>query len=76
MVCVAQRFKGTTMMETPLDVIDALEKEAAKLNYLAEIEDKAGLSEILSDIAMNISCIKFAECLKDGDKGKDDGKTD
>ena len=68
--------KGIVMRETKQEVIDALEKEALKLRYLAETEDKAGLSEILMDISINISCIKFAECLKTDDGGDQNGKTD
>ena len=64
------------MAETKIEVHDELSKQASKLRYLAEAEDKEGLSELLLDIASNISVIKFAKCLiieeEDGDKNVDD----
>ena len=52
------------MLETKLDVHDALNKQSEILRYLAETEDKSGLSELLLEIAGNISIIKYADCLK------------
>jgi len=51
------------MPETKIEVHDELEKQVSILRYLAEAEDKAGLSNILLDIARNISIIKYSKCL-------------
>jgi len=69
-------IQRSTMLEAKYEVIDILEREALKLQYLAEAEGKAGLSEILMDISTNISCIRYAECLKTDDGGDQNGKTD
>jgi len=52
------------MLKTKLDVQDKLDKQSNILRYLAEVEDKKGFSELLLEIAENISIIKYADCLK------------
>ena len=63
------------MTETTLEVHDELDKQSAKLRYLAECEDKPGLSELLLDIASEISILKYAKCLKLKEEDED-GTTD
>lgn len=52
------------MAETIMEVHDELNKQASKLRYLAEVEDKEGLSEILLGIAQDISVLKYSLCFK------------
>ena len=75
--CMLHRVlvKEKQMVESVLEVHDELDKQAAKLRYLAEVEDKAGLSELLLDIASRISIVKYAECLKLKEEDED-GTTD
>ncbi len=70
-----EHLKEKQMVESVLEVHDELDKQAAKLRYLAEVEDKAGLSELLLDIASKISIVKYAECLKLKEEDED-GTTD
>ena len=52
------------MAETIIEVHDELNKQASKLRYLAEMEDREGLSEILLNIASDIYLLKFSKCLR------------
>jgi len=60
------------MQRSKIELIDILQEQEAKLRYLAEKEDKPGLSPILLDVALKIFSVHHD--LKDMEE--DDGKTD
>ena len=52
------------MMErTKQDIRNELEKQAKKLEYIADVE-KSGLSEILHTVAMDIRILKYTKHLQ------------
>ena len=59
------------MQKTIDEIINILQTQEAKLRYIAEKEDKPGLSPILTDIALRLFGV--ADSLKEG---IEDGKTD
>ncbi|MEN4053747.1 hypothetical protein [Sulfurimonas sp. NWX79] len=60
------------MRRTNLELVEMLQEQEAKLRYLAEKEDKPGLSPILLDVALKLFSV--AHSLKDMEE--EDGKTD
>jgi len=64
------------MSDDRMRVIDILEMEAQKLRYLAEAEDKPGLSNILLDIATGLDSVKHFWLPESEQGGKENGKTD
>jgi len=64
------------MNDDRMRVIDILEMEAQKLRYLAEAEDKPGLSNILLDIATGLDSVKHFWIPEYQQGGNEDGTTD
>lgn len=75
-ICCTEFYtKEPTMAESIPEVIDELEANASKLRYLAEVEDRDGLSNLLLDIAQDLRILTLSKCFIP-EKGVDDGKTD
>jgi len=51
------------MERTKQDIRNELEKQAKKLEYIADVE-KSGLSEILHTVAMDIRILKYTKHLQ------------
>lgn len=60
------------MCTTKLEVLDKIEEQKNKLQYIAELEDKPGLSNILLEIASELSLIKYAKCFEGIENVKED----
>lgn len=52
------------MLDAKLKIHDELDKQSKKLEYLAEKEDRSGLSEILLDISRRITYLKYDSFLE------------
>ena len=62
------------MSDDRMRVLDILEMEAEKLRYLAEAEDKPGLSNILLDIARCLNSVKHMWIPESKQGGNENGK--
>ena len=59
------------MKRTNLELVDMLQEQEAKLRYLAEKEDKPGLSQILLNVANDV----FIVICELKEMEEEDGKT-
>lgn len=46
-----------------MEVIDGIKEAVSKIRYIAKVADTEGLSEILNDIAMQLSYLRYGKFL-------------